>query len=91
MILRGLIIFIIVTVGYLLTTFFTGTYEAYIDGEDKVGFPWVFYTKTGGKLADPNLTSVAYNHTNLFLDILVYTTILLGMVFVLKRKKHKAG
>ncbi|HEX7753757.1 MAG TPA: hypothetical protein VF421_00315 [Niabella sp.] len=51
--LRKGLIFVIVTVGYLLITFFTGTYEAYIDGEDKVGFPLDLLYKNGRKTCQP--------------------------------------
>lgn len=74
---RKLLVFVIVTILFLLVTKLTSVNASPFDGEDRVGFPFRFYTYYGGKLLDKAASPIFYNYTNMAIDILVYMIILM--------------
>lgn len=86
---RRVLIFLVVTIIFLLLTKLTSINESSFDGDDLVGFPLKFFTYRGGKLMDKNTSRIVINYTNLVIDILIYISTLLISLKILGSKAVK--
>ncbi len=81
-------LFLIIIISFFIVNISTSTFKSSSDGYDKIGFPFVFYQKLGGKCIDcidKNFFEINY----LIIDFIFTASIVSAIFLIYKTVKQK--
>ncbi len=80
-------IFILSLAVFTLTTLFTVKMESSFDGNDAMGFPFIFYTYLGGKRSVEPTERTFFDYHNLLIDLLLFFLLVFTFDKVIRLRK----
>jgi hypothetical protein len=85
LILNLLYLIIVSVIAFLIIGFLFDQNDSVVDGDDSWGFPFVYYTYSGGKMSIEPVTRTYFSQLYLIIDWLVAILIAVGLIYGFKR------